>query len=90
VVQNNLFNHSNLRTVVICALMTNLRRKEAPGNVLLLPGEGNLPEQSVVNVSQILIVDRRDLRDRLGALDRGRMDEVLRGLHLLLDPREVE
>ena len=35
VVQNNLFNMSRIHTVVVCALTSNLKRAEAPGNVLL-------------------------------------------------------
>ena len=58
VIQNNVFNRSRINTVVVCALTSNLRRAPAPGNVLLEPGEANLPRQSVVNISQIFTVDR--------------------------------
>ncbi len=64
VVQNNLFNRSAIRTVVTCALTSNLRRARDPGNVLLRPGESDLPEQSVVNVSQLLI--RNPAKEFLG------------------------
>jgi mRNA-degrading endonuclease toxin of MazEF toxin-antitoxin module len=56
VIQNNVFNRSRINTVVVCALTSNLRRAQAPGNVLLEVGEANLPKQSVVNVSQIFTV----------------------------------
>lgn len=90
VVQNNLFNRSRISTVVTCALTTNLRRARDPGNVLLSPGEANLPEQSVINVSQVLTVDKRSLRDRLGTLSVERIREVLRGINILLEPRDVK
>ncbi len=89
VVQNDLFNRSGIRTVVTCALTTNLRRGRDPGNVLLNPGEANLPEQSVANVSQIYTVDKRRLRDRVGTLSRERVREILRGINLLLEPRDA-
>lgn len=89
VVQNNVFNESNIGTVVVCVLTTNLRRKDAPGNVLLAPGEGNLSEQSVVNVSQILTVDKGDLQRKIGALDHERVREIVGGLKLLVEPRSV-
>lgn len=89
VIQNNVFNRSRIRTVVTCALTTNLRRAQDPGNVLLFPGEANLPEQSVVNVSQMAAVDKRRLRDRISTLSEGRMREILRGINLLLEPKEV-
>ncbi len=52
VVQNNLFNHSRLNTVIVCALSSNLKRAAAPGNLLLEAGEANLPKRSAVIVSQ--------------------------------------
>lgn len=90
VVQNNVFNRSNIGTVVVCVLTTNLRLGDAPGNVLLAPGEGGLRKQSVVNVSQVFTADKRDLRSRIGALDRGRVREIVDGLRLLLEPREID
>ena len=61
VVQNDVFNKSRLNTVVVCALTSNLHRAEIPGNVLLAEGEANLPKPSVVNVTQLFTVDKRDL-----------------------------
>ena len=89
VIQNNLFNQSLINTVVVCALTSNLKRASAPGNVLLSSGEANLPKQSVVNVSQIFTVDKSDLVDKIGTLSSQRLREILRGIHLLLDPREI-
>jgi mRNA interferase MazF len=90
IVQNNTFNSIRINTVVVCGLTSNLRRAGDPGNVLLFPGEVDLPEQSVVNVSQIVTLDKSQLRARIGALSRQRVLEVLRGINLLLEPREVD
>ena len=87
VVQNDVFNASPIRTAVVCALTTNVRRAKAPGNVLLMPGEGNLPEESVVNVSQLFTVDKRELTDYVGTLSAGRMREVAEGIALVTEPR---
>ncbi len=89
VVQNNAFNNSRINTVVVCGLTSNLRRAGDPGNVLLFPGEADLPEQSVVNVSQIVTLDRSQFRARVGALSPERVREVLRGIDLVLQPKEV-
>ena len=89
IVQNNTFNSSRINTVVVCGLTSNLRRAGDPGNVLLTPGEADLPEQSVVNVSQIVTLDKSQLRARIGALSPDRVREVLRGINLVLEPREV-
>lgn len=90
VVQNNVFNASRIRTVVVCALTTNLQRTEAPGNVLLVPGEADLREQSVVNVSQVFTVNKRDLMEKIGSLPNERVREILDGINLLLEPQEVD
>lgn len=80
VVQEDVFNRSRIHTVIVCALTSNLRRAEEPGNVLLEPGEGNLAKQSVVVVSQISSVDRRILGARIGTLSAERVAQILRGL----------
>lgn len=90
VVQNNVFNRSRINTVVVCALTSNLRRAAAPGNVLLDPGEAGLPKQSVVAVSQIFTVDKGELGEYIGALSKKRVHQILEGLHLILEPREIE
>ncbi len=89
VVQNNLFNQSRIRTVVVCALTSNLKRAGAPGNVLLEKGEAHLPKQSVVNVSQIFTVDKRQLGEYIGTLSSRRVQQILEGIRLVLEPREV-
>ena len=89
IVQNNAFNSSRINTVVVCGLTSNLRRARDPGNVLLSPGEADLPEQSIVNISQIVTLDKSQLRARIGTLSSERVREVLRGMSLLLEPREV-
>jgi mRNA interferase MazF len=90
IVQSNLFNRSRINTVVVCALTSNLKRAKAPGNILLSKGEANLPKPSVVNISQIVTVDKRYLIEKIGTLSGQRIGEVLDGIHLLIEPREVE
>ena len=89
VIQNNVFNRSRINTVVVCALTSNLRRATAPGNVLLEPGEANLPRQSVVNVSQIFTVDKSQLSEKIGTLSARRVRDILNGIRLLTEPRDT-
>ncbi|MBI5558735.1 MAG: type II toxin-antitoxin system PemK/MazF family toxin [Deltaproteobacteria bacterium] len=89
VIQNNLFNASKINTVVVCALTSNLKRAQAPGNVLLNNGEANLPKKSVVNISQIYTVNKDDLVEKIGKVSEKRFNEILAGLRLLTEPREV-
>lgn len=90
IVQNNLFNRSQIRTVLVCPLTSNLKRANAPGNVLLEQKESNLPKQSVVNVSQVFTVDKKQLDEYIGTLTPKRIREILNGINLVLEPRDVD
>ncbi|NCP15517.1 type II toxin-antitoxin system PemK/MazF family toxin [bacterium] len=90
VMQNNLFNQSRIQTVVVCQLTSNLKRAEAPGNILLSKEETGLSKDSIVNVSQILTVDKSRLGEYVRTLSPKRVREILVGIQLVLAPREVE
>lgn len=85
VVQNDTFNRSAIKTTIICILTTNLRLEKAPGNVSLAKGDGNLPKPSVVNISQILTVNKTDLllEEKIGQLPKQKVELILSGLRLI-------
>ncbi|MEA5550819.1 type II toxin-antitoxin system PemK/MazF family toxin [Anabaena cylindrica UHCC 0172] len=89
VIQNDLLNRSQIRTVIVCALTSNLRRAKAIGNVLLELGEANLDRESVVNVSQIFTVDKALLTDKIGTLSKERIRQILAGLVIVTEPQEI-
>jgi mRNA interferase MazF len=80
VVQDDVFNRSRIDTVVVCALTSNLKRANEPGNVLLDEGEGNLAKRSVVVVSQISSIAKAQLGARIGAVSQERVAQILAGL----------
>ena len=85
IIQNDTFNDSRIRTVVVAAVTSNIRRADAPGNVLVARDDSGLDRDSVINVSQILTVDKSMLTDRIGPLSYEAMASVERGLRLVLD-----
>jgi mRNA interferase MazF len=89
VVQNDAFNESAINTVVVCALTSNLRRARIPGNVLLNEGDADLPERSVVMVSQLFTVDKEDLLDKIGTLSAEHVEQIFEGIYRLLTPEGV-
>ncbi len=89
IIQNNVFNESKIASVVVCALTSNLKRIRAPGNVLIRKGEGNLTKDSVVNISQIATVDKTDLVEKIGSLSKLKIADIIDGVKLLIEPREV-
>jgi mRNA interferase MazF len=85
VVQSDVFNRSRIATTVVCLITSNLSRGHAPGNVALKKGDGNLPRQSIVNVSQVLTLNKAELVERIGRLPASTVDAVRDGLKLLFD-----
>jgi len=90
VIQNNLYNQSKINTVIICMLTSVLKYSKMSGNVLLEKGEANLAKASVVNVSQILTVDKSQLGEYIGTLAKKRVYQILDGLQLFLEPRDLD
>lgn len=84
VLQADDFNRSRISTVVVAVLTSNLALAQAPGNVLARARRTGLPKDSVVNVSQLLTVDKRLLSKKVRALDSATMAEVDDGLRLVL------
>jgi mRNA interferase MazF len=83
IVQINRFNRSRLATVLVVSITTNLELAGLPGNVLVPAFEAGLEADSVVNVTQILTVDRTFLKSRLGSLPEELLRRVEDGLRLI-------
>jgi mRNA interferase MazF len=84
VVQANPFNASRIATVVVATITSNLALAQAPGNVRVARSDSGLPRASVVNVSQLITLDRSILASRVMALPGSVMDQVDSGLKLVL------
>jgi mRNA interferase MazF len=84
VVQADSFNRSRIGTVVVAVITSNLRLADAPGNVRLTRKQSGLPRESVVNVSQLLTLDRSLLSERVGRAPSSVMGSVESGLRLAL------
>ncbi len=89
VIQNNVFNKSRINTVVVCTITSNLKLAHAPGNVFLKKGEGGLPKDSVVNISQIITVDKAFLVEKAGSLPAEKTARIINGVKLLIEPRSI-
>jgi len=83
VIQDDVLNRSPIDTLVVCALTTNVKRAKYPGNVLLDVGEANLPKQSIAMVSRISRVNRAQLGEYIGSLNRERVDQILAGMRFV-------
>ena len=63
--------------------------QEIGSNILLFPGEADLQKQSVVNISQVYTVDKKDLSEKIGILSPERVQEMLDGIDLIVKPRDL-
>lgn len=84
IVQDNSFNRSGLRTVIILIITSNLRIADAPGNVMVPARGTGLTHDSVVNVSQCFSLDRMYLRSKIGSLPSRAQAAVDAGLRRIL------
>jgi mRNA interferase MazF len=84
VVQADSFNASRISTVLAAVITSNLRLGDAPGNVALSKPTSKLSKQSVLNVSQIVTLDRATLTERISSLNDATMAAVDDGLRLSL------
>jgi len=84
IVQGDAFNRSRIATAVCVPLTSNLQWATAPGNVLLPANITGLPKDSVANVSQVTVIDRRILTDEVGKLPPAKFRLILAGIDLVL------
>ena len=83
-VQSDEFNKSRIHTVVVATVTSNMRLAQAPGNFALSRKESRLPKRSVVNVSQLITLDRTYLTERISKLPQAKLMELEQGLRLVL------
>lgn len=85
VIQDDSFNRSNINTVIVASITTNLTLAEGPGNVFLEKGESGLSKDGVVNISQIATIDKKRLTEKVCVLSQSSMSEIDYGLKLVLN-----
>lgn len=84
VIQADAFNRSRLATVTVAAITSRTQAAELPGNVFLPAAASTLPRDSVVNVTQLVTIDRARLTQHVGPVPAYLMSEVDAGLRRVL------
>ena len=87
VVQSDSFNRGSIATVICVPLTSKVKWALMPGNVHLAARSTGLARNSVANVSQIIAVDKRLFRERVGRLPSSKLDLVFAGIELVLARR---
>ncbi len=84
IIQENAFNKSKINTVLCAVITSNINLVNAPGNIFLHRKQSGLKKDSVINVSQIITIDKAFLRDKCGKVSDKILQEINKGLKLIL------
>ncbi len=84
IIQSNDFNKSNINTIIAAVITSNIRLSAAPGNILLSTQKSKLPKESVINVSQLITIDKSFLTEKVNTLSSSIMANVDEGVRLVL------
>ena len=82
IIQSDSFNENRINTVIVAIPTSNLNLAAAPGNVIIERRVSMLSDDSIVNVSQVLTIDRSLLTEVVGKLPDRIMDTIDDGLRL--------
>ena len=84
IIQDDAFNRSKIKTIIVVTITSNLKLAQAPGNVFLPRKVTGLPRDSVANVSQVITIDKSFLTEKITSLSLELQEEIDNGLRLVL------
>lgn len=85
IVQADAFTSSRIATVIVVVITSNLRLATAPGNVFIAATESGLPRDSVINVSQLITLDKMLLDAYVDRVTTRTLVQLEEGLRLALE-----
>jgi mRNA interferase MazF len=89
IIQNDFFFFFKINTTIVIPLTTNLILADAPGNILITKHESKLKRDSVITISQIEVIDRRRLIEKITKLDRSIIEKIENNILFILGIRKV-
>ena len=84
IIQSNDFNKSKINTIIAAVITSNIRLSAAPGNIILSAKKSKLPKESVINISQLITIDKSFLTEKINTLPYSIMAKVDEGVRLVL------
>lgn len=84
IISANAFNQSRIQTVIVAVVTSNLHLANAPGNFTVSKRDSGLSKESVINVSQLLTIDKTFLTEKISMLPGKRLVSLNEGLRLSL------
>jgi mRNA interferase MazF len=84
IIQNDFFNRSKINTTIVIPLTTNLILADAPGNILITKNESKLKKDSVITISQIEVIDRQRLIEKITKIDKTVIEKIENNMMFVL------
>ena len=84
ILQNDFFNSSSINTTIVIPLSTNILLADVPGNILLKKKESKLGKDSVILLSQIGVVDKQRLMEKVAKINNDTMEKIENSIIFIL------
>ena len=85
IIQADTFNLSKINTIIVAVITSNIKLVEAPGNILLTSKSTGLSKDSVLNISQIITIDKSILIEKIGDLSNKQLSKLNDSLKIVFD-----
>ena len=76
IIQNDVINRSNIRTIICAVITSNTNQAQVPGNILLEKSISGLDKTSVVNFSQIITADKTRFIEQVSMLPKNYIAKI--------------
>jgi mRNA interferase MazF len=84
ILQNDFFNNSKINTTVVIPISSNLLLADVPGNIFLEKRDAKLGKESVVLVSQIGVIDKERLIEKISKINKNIMEKIENNIMFVL------
>jgi len=85
IIQNDLFNRSDIKTTICAVITSNMKLSQMPGNITLEKSASGLDRTSVINFSQIATIDRTRLIEQISMLPKKYIEEINESIRFIFD-----
>ena len=89
IIQNDFFNRSKINTTIVIPLTTNMILADAPGNIILSKNGSKLKKDSVVTISQIEVIDRQRLIEKISKIDKMVLEKIENNILFVLGIKKI-
>jgi mRNA interferase MazF len=85
IISSNFYNLTSISTIIGITLTSNLDYARLPNNIFLSSRETGLSQDSVINMTQVITVDKRFLEQQIGNINQSTLEQLNESLKTVLD-----